>query len=266
MAALSTRWPARRPTRTTTAGVVAVLLVLLATLVVLAGRDDGPPPLTQADVDAAVRVGVEAAREEDAAAPADAAVAWAAVSPSLVSVTATRAGGVSRGAGTVVNADGSVLTARHVVDGASSVALRFADGTTTTARVAESDPATDIAVLAPAALPGVVVPATLGGSAGVGDPVFAVGDPFGLAGSLSAGVVSATGRDVRSEDAALTDLIQFDAAVNPGNSGGPLVDPAGQVVGVVTAVANPTGQAFFVGLGFAVPVATAGGVAGGPQQ
>jgi len=80
-------------------------------------------------------------------------------------------------------------------------------------------------------------------------------------------VVSATARSVRAENGrTLQRLIQFDAAVNPGNSGGPLLDRAGQVIGIVTGLANPSEQAFFVGIGFAVPIATAGGVAGGPQR
>jgi S1-C subfamily serine protease len=101
----------------------------------------------------------------------------------------------------------------------------------------------------------------------VGDTVFAVGNPLGLQASLSAGVVSATGRGIGTERGpTLTGLIQFDAAVNPGNSGGPLLNRAGQVVGIVTALANPARQNFFVGIGFAVPIATAAGGAGGPQQ
>ena len=107
----------------------------------------------------------------------------------------------------------------------------------------------------------------MGGAPQVGDDVFAVGNPLGLQDSLTAGVVSATDRSVRAQDGrTLHDLIQFDAAVNPGNSGGPLLNRDGQVVGIVTGLANPSKQAYFVGIGFAVPIATAGGVAGGPQQ
>jgi S1-C subfamily serine protease len=90
---------------------------------------------------------------------------------------------------------------------------------------------------------------------------------LGLNGSLSAGVVSAVDRKVRvNSSQTLEGLIQFDAAVNPGNSGGPLLNKAGQVVGIVTGLANPSEQSFFVGIGFAVPIATAGGVAGTPPQ
>jgi len=122
-------------------------------------------------------------------------------------------------------------------------------------------------VLKPAQLPGIVVPAVLGGGVQIGDDVYATGHPFGFADSLSAGVVSGLDRTVPiAEGQTLKGLIQFDAAVNPGNSGGPLLNRAGQVVGIVTALANPADEKFFVGLGFAVPIATAGGAAGAPQQ
>jgi len=116
-------------------------------------------------------------------------------------------------------------------------------------------------------LPGVVVPAVMGGGVQVGDAVFAVGNPLGLIDTLTAGVVSATGRSIRTPDGrTLAGLIQFDAAVNPGNSGGPLLNRDGQVIGIVTGLANPSQQPYFVGIGFAVPIATAGGAAGGPAQ
>jgi S1-C subfamily serine protease len=101
----------------------------------------------------------------------------------------------------------------------------------------------------------------------VGDDVYAVGHPLGLVDSLTAGVVSGVNRSIPVPGGVtLSGLIQFDAAVNPGNSGGPLLNRAGQVVGIVTALANPSDQGFFIGIGFAVPIATAGGAAGAPQQ
>ena len=112
------------------------------------------------------------------------------------------------------------------------------------------------------------MPATLAGSAGlnVGDEVVAVGNPFGISNSLSAGVVSGLGREYRSPASrrAAQNLIQFDAAVNPGNSGGPLVNRDGEVVGIVTALLNPTDQDVFIGIGFAVPIETAAGALGSP--
>ena len=103
--------------------------------------------------------------------------------------------------------------------------------------------------------------------ANVGDAVFPVGNPLGLPGSLTAGVVSALDRSIGTgAGRSLKGLIQFDAAVNPGNSGGPLLDRDGHVVGIVTALANPSRQPFFVGIGFAVPIAAAGGAAGAPLK
>ena len=167
----------------------------------------------------------------------------------------------------VVNADGVVLTALHVVDGATQIRVEFADGTAAAAQLVAAQADIDIAVLAVDRLPEVVVPAVLAGPPAIGDAVFAVGNPLGLQRSLTAGVVSAERRIVATDGGPiLNGLIQFDAAVNPGNSGGPLLNRAGQVVGIVTALANPARQNFFVGIGFAVPISTAAGGAGGPQQ
>jgi S1-C subfamily serine protease len=105
----------------------------------------------------------------------------------------------------------------------------------------------------------------LAGGGQVGDEVYAVGHPLGLVGSMSGGIISGLGRSVPLDDElTLQGLIQFDAAVNPGNSGGPLLNRNGQVIGIVTALANPTDQNFFVGIGFAVPIETAGAGANGP--
>ena len=182
--------------------------------------------------------------------------------------------GATLGSGVVINERGSVLTALHVITGGSAgakvaarIVVRFADGTRSFAHLARRRPASDIAVLAVDRLPSVVGPAVIGGAAGIGDPVFPVGNPLGLEDSVSAGVVSGLNRSIRTEGGAkLSGLIQFDAAVNPGNSGGPLLDREGDVVGIVTGLANPTRQPYFVGIGFAVPIATAGGAAGGPAR
>ena len=230
----------------------------------------GPPPLTPADVDKAVQRGLQHAQEQQRNAPPDATVADHTITPSLVIVTAQRTdpGNIDTrlGSGVVINAAGAVLTALHVVEGASRIQLAFADGTTAGATVLVTKPESDIAVLAPDQLPDLVVPAVMAGPPPVGDAVYAVGNPLGLTHSLTAGVVSATDRSIPTGRGQLSGLIQFDAAVNPGNSGGPLLNRAGQVVGIVTALANPANQDFFVGIGFAVPIATAGGAAGGPQQ
>jgi S1-C subfamily serine protease len=255
--------------RALVAGAAALVVLVAAALWFL--LPSGPAPLTQADVDQAVQRGIEQAQRAEESTPPAAALAFEAIAPSLVTVTAQFPGAAPSdgglGTGVVVNGDGSVITALHVVEGALQVQVAFADGTTAGARVVAAQPADDIAVLGVDRLPEVVVPAVLAGPPAVGETVFAVGNPLGLTASLSAGVVSGRERAITSDrGTALDGLIQFDAAVNPGSSGGPLLNAAGQVVGIVTALANPAREDFFVGIGFAVPIATAGGAAGGPQQ
>jgi S1-C subfamily serine protease len=252
--------------------VAALVVCALVAFAFWRFSDGGPPPITQSDVDRSVQGGIARAQQQQRNTPPEAATAYRTILPSLVTITTDEPapggrGEEALGAGVVISADGSVLTALHVVQGGGRIHVRFADGTEATARVARSQAASDIAILAVDKLPQIVVPAVLGGGAQVGDEVFPVGNPLGLEDSLSAGVVSALGRTVRAEDGrVLRGLIQFDAAVNPGNSGGPLLNRSGQVIGVVTGLANPSKQAYFVGIGFAVPIATAGGVAGAPRQ
>jgi len=125
----------------------------------------------------------------------------------------------------------------------------------------------DVAVLQPEQLPELLVPAVMGNpnAMQVGDEAYAVGNPFGLYGSMSAGVISGLDRSFQTKesDNQIEGLIQIDAAVNPGNSGGPLLNREGQVVGIVIGILNPTDEEFFVGIGFAVPINMAGGAAGG---
>jgi S1-C subfamily serine protease len=176
--------------------------------------------------------------------------------------------GTAIGSGVVVDDQGDIMTALHVVDGASSIRVTFIDGSTAVAVVSQRHPELDLAVLQAAALPTAAQPATLGnpGAIRVGSEVFAVGSPFGLADSMSAGVVSALNRSFTAPSGQkLTGLFQIDAAVNPGNSGGPLVNRDGQVVGIVDALVNPTKEDVFVGVGLAVPIDVAGGAAGLPQ-
>jgi S1-C subfamily serine protease len=242
-----------------------------------------------------VTTAVDKAMKKAAAAPSTASLVYQTISPSLVVITTEDAPSVDAGpsdttspadplvpngptetipgqknglgTGVIINEQGAILTANHVVSAATSIRVIFADGTRGNARIVSQDPTKDIAVLAADATPEVLVPAVMGGGVNVGDEVFAVGHPLGLINSLSAGVVSGLGRSIPVDDSTkLEDLIQFDAAVNPGNSGGPLLNRGGQVVGIVTALANPSEQNFFVGIGFAVPIATAGGAAGGPSQ
>jgi S1-C subfamily serine protease len=260
------RWWARR--RWLVVLVAGVLLAAILAVVRWPGDGSGPAPITQADVNRAVQAGVAKAQQDQRDAAPDAVAAAHQIVPSLVTVSAQIGGGGSEvGAGVIINARGAVLTALHVVSGGGKIQVRFADGTPGRARIQTRQPGHDIAVLEVDRLPTVVVPAVMGGDVRVGDVVFAVGHPLGLQGSFSAGVVSALGRPIRPESGpVLKGLIQFDAAVNPGNSGGPLLDRDGHVVGVVTGLANPSKQPYFIGIGFAVPIAAAGAAAGGPQK
>ena len=246
-------------------GVVALLLVLV--LWRTFRTDD--QQLAAVDVEEAVAQALASAT----AAPVISAQVYQVILPSLVIVQTDivgEEGGFGIGTGVVVNSDAEVLTALHIIEGATEVELAFVDGTRTSATVANVEPDSDIAVLTPAVMPDLVVPATIGSSSAmrVGDEVFAVGNPLGLVASLSAGVVSGLDREFRpsSREEPLRGLIQFDAAVNPGNSGGPLLNRRGQVVGIVTGLINPTGDDFFVGIGFAVPIDVAIGGAGGPAR
>lgn len=211
-------------------------------------------------------------------APARSSLVFRAILPSLVYIKtegggARGASGTGVGSGVIVNEDGSILTANHVVDGARTITVTFADGTEATAEVVEAQPEQDLAVLQADGAPGVIVPAVLGGGGRIGDEAYAVGNPLGLVASFSAGVISGLDRTIplppnpaRPSIRSLSGLIQFDAAVNPGSSGGPLLNRNGQVIGIVTALANPGNQDSFTGIGFAVPLGAAGGGRGGPPR
>ncbi len=205
-------------------------------------------------------------------APPDSTLVYQAILPSLVFIQIERESTTEDerfglGTGVVVNENGDILTALHVVEDASEIQVVFADGTEAAAQIISAEPENDIAVLQPNQPPELIVPAILGSSGAmrVGDEAFAVGNPLGLTASMSAGVISGFNRSIPIEnsDQRLEGLIQFDTAVNPGNSGGPLLNRRGQVIGIVTALANPAEQNFFVGIGFAVPIGTAASAAGG---
>ena len=244
----------RRPALVGGGVLVAVLVLAVGLLALRAGRGDGTP----------------AAAATPAATPSPSPSVgvpdiYRRVGPS-VAVVRTAAG--SLGTGVVVAEDGTVLTANHVVADRSAVSIVFADGTRSAARVASTDRTHDIATLTPATLPQPVVPATLGGAAEVGGAVVAIGNPLGLTYSVSSGVVSATGRTATTNGGKFTGLIQFDASVNPGSSGGPLLDAEGDVIGIVLSIADPGGDDAFAGIAFAVPIGTAlgGGPGGGGPQ
>jgi putative serine protease PepD len=193
------------------------------------------------------------------------------VAPSVVIVEALDKGGktTATGTGVVASAQGVILTALHVVKGAGGVRVTFADGTQSAAAVSAADEEIDIAMLAAATLPQILVPAVLGGGLAVGDGVVAVGNQLGMVRSATTGVVSGLDRSAAGmEGPRLNGLIQFDAAVNPGSSGGPLVNLRGETVGIVVALANPTSAGTFIGIGFAVPIGAAAAAGGGdgPQQ
>ena len=170
------------------------------------------------------------------------------------------------GTGVVIVDKGVILTNLHVVLGAEKIKVRFFDGMEAEATVIGVRPEHDLAVLQAKAIPDDLVAATLRSTADlqVGDQVVAVGFPFGIGPSASAGVVSGLKREYHSPEGKriLTNLIQFDAAANPGNSGGPLVTADGEVVGIVTGILNPTSQRVFIGIGFAVPIENAAAAVG----
>ena len=227
-------------------------------------------PLTRGDV----RDAIESALASQTPPPAPGEGAYALIRPSLVLIESEGADPDVRtddgqGTGVVITDAAEILTALHVVRDAETITVRFADGTRAHATIASADEENDIAVLQPDNGPTVIVPAVLGNPAGleIGSETFAVGNPFGLYGSLSNGVVSGLERSFRDPETGIvhTGLIQIDAAVNPGNSGGPLLDRDGRVVGIVTALINPTEQHVFIGIGLAVPIDVAGGAAGLPN-
>jgi serine protease DegQ len=172
------------------------------------------------------------------------------------------------GTGVVIVDSGLILTSLHVVAGAERIGVVFFDGLESDAFLVSAQPENDLAVLQATKLPDDLFPATLKSTQDlrVGDQVIAVGFPFAIGPSASVGAVSGLRRSFFSPEGKreLSNLIQFDAAANPGNSGGPLITTDGAVVGIVAAILNPVGQRFFVGLGFAVPIENAAAAVGMP--
>jgi len=240
------RRPAARGSRRLLAAGIAVATALVAVIAVLAFR------LGSATSAAS---GPAATPRPTATATADPTVSaiFHRVGPSVVVVRA----GDALGTGVIVANDGTILTANHVIAGAKDINVTFADGTKSRAVVVSSDPRHDIAALTPSALPGVIVPATLGGAADVGARVVAIGNPLGLAYSVSSGVISGLDRTADTNDGNYSGLIQFDASVNPGSSGGPLLNARGLVIGIVVSIVNPAHEDAFAGIGFAVPIGAA---------
>lgn len=249
--------------------VAAIAIVAVGIYVAI--RDSSPPPLDRAQVGTIASDVVEKAIEDLQSQPATSAAVYQQILPSLVRIEAddpSRKGeGGDVGAGVIVNRSGAILTALHVVDGAKRVRVSFVDGTRSTAAIISTDRENDIAVLMPQRGPETIVPAVLGGGGQVGDEAYAIGHPLGYVGSLTSGVISGFDRSIKGKNGKpVHGLIQFDAAVNPGNSGGPLLNRGGQVIGIVTALANPSRDGYFIGIGFAVPIGTAGGAANAPPK
>ncbi|MDQ8021793.1 MAG: trypsin-like peptidase domain-containing protein [Moraxellaceae bacterium] len=275
-------------------GMAAVLIALEVDRRYISGS---PREITQRDIDQAVRTSLE-----KKPLPSQATKAAMAIGPSIVRVLGhgmpdgeevkskaakppltdpKKDGNKARpkaeseveentaiGTGVVITERGDILTNLHVVAGSRRITLTFADGTEAGAYVVAMEPEHDLAVLRATKLPDDLQPATLRstGDLAPGDEVIAVGFPFGFGPSVSSGVVSGLKREFRSPkgEKLLTNLIQFDAAANPGNSGGPLVTMEGEVVGIVTAIVNPSGARVFAGVGFAVPIENAAGAIGVP--
>jgi len=257
--------PDRRWRGWVAAGAAVLVLVLTAVVAFRLGAGGAP------------RAQVTASPKASPTRPPTSSEIYAALAPSVVSILYLGAGTTPErlGTGVIASNTGIVLTAYHVVQGGGSIQLVFADGTKSAATLVGADPSIDIAALAAETLPNVVVPAVLGNSGrlAIGDTVLAVGNQLGLISSATTGVVSGLNRESTTDSGAhITGLIQFDAAVNHGSSGGPLVNAKGETIGIIIALANPTEAGTFIGIGFAVPIGAALGAgrgsAGppGPQQ
>ncbi len=265
---------------------------LVVAIGALTTQSFGParPALTQKDIDASVRRSLE-----NEPLPSAYAKAYTTIAPSIVLVegdsdvddspspapgkgkkkttpdtepSEDKKNASATGSGVVIIDNGTILTNLHVVAGSRRLKVTFADGSESEAAIIGVQPENDLAVLRARVIPDDLVAATMRSTGDLqpGDEVIAVGFPFGIGPSVSGGVVSGLKREFRSPQGArkLTNLIQFDAAANPGNSGGPLVTMDGSVVGVVTAILNPSEARTFIGIGFAVPIENAAAAAGMP--
>ena len=265
---------AARHERRLWAATVLLLLVLFG--VWQARLAKLPAALSIEQIDAALRKSLT-----DEPLPSPATQAFEAIIPSVVRVVGLMTEGddgsdkegnaaMERGVGSgvVIIDNGTILTNLHVINGAKRVKVTFSDGLESDAVVLSTQPENDLAVLRAKRIPDDLAAATLRSTTDLapGDQVIAVGFPFGIGPSVSAGIVSGLKREFRSPEGQqmLTNLIQFDAAANPGNSGGPLVTMDGEVVGIVTAILNPSHQRVFIGIGFAVPIENAAAAVGMP--
>ena len=254
----------------------SVALLVIGALLFNGGFGPREPALTMKQIDAAMRQSLD-----EKPLPSPATKAYDAVIGSVVRVVGLmtegddgsddKANGSAErgvGSGVVIIDNGTILTNLHVISGARRIKVTFMDGTESEAVLVSTQPQNDLAVLRAKTIPDDLEAATMRSTANLspGDGVVAVGFPFGIGPSVSSGVVSGLKREFRSPEGRqmLSNLIQFDAAANPGNSGGPLVTMDGEVVGIVTAILNPSRQRVFIGIGFAVPIESAAAAAGMP--
>jgi S1-C subfamily serine protease len=253
--------------------VSSLLTGMLGAAIILGGYHlwlgKGAQQFTQEDIDAAVEHTLT-----ETVLPAPGVKAYETVLPSVVRIESFVTDPKTReekqhgvGTGVVIVNDGTILTNLHVVQGAERIKITFMDGHETVGIFQGARPEHDLAVVRAKVIPDDLFAATMASTAKLkpGDHVFAVGFPFGIGPSISGGVVSGLKREFKSPEGgnSLSNLIQFDAAANPGNSGGPLVTAEGEVVGIVTAILNPNeDQRTFIGIGFAVPIENAASAAG----
>jgi putative serine protease PepD len=234
----------------------ALSVAIVATVLVASGAFDRTTASATATATPAA-----AASSSSAAVPTDVSDIYRRVSPGVVYIASTTAQGQASGSGWVYDADGTIVTNDHVVEGARTVSVRFTEnGDPIDAEVVGTDPSSDIAVLKidPSEVEGGVKPLQLADSKQLepGQPAIAIGSPFGLQGTVTSGIVSALGREIRAPNGfTISGVVQTDAAINPGNSGGPLLDDAGRVIGINSQIAT-NGTDANSGVGFAVPIDT----------
>ncbi|TDE91709.1 PDZ domain-containing protein [Occultella glacieicola] len=257
--------PARTAKRPRTWLAVTAAAVLAAGLAsggtaALLQNGSGPGTLTQADAPVTVPVSADGSPDWEAVA--------AQVRPSVVAITFSSSAGSGAGSGVIIDSAGLILTNNHVVADAQSLTVTLSDGRLYEARIVGTDPTTDLAVIELTDPPSDLEAATLGTSddLAVGESVMAVGNPLGLDSTVTTGIISALDRPVsasggQAQDTVVTNAIQIDAAVNPGNSGGPLFDESGRVIGITSSIATLSQSSGSIGLGFAIPVDLATNVA-----
>lgn len=248
----------RKPRTFLTAVTAAVLAAALAS---------GGTAWALRDDDGGATASSDLTQVQGVSAQADGTADWetvaATVSPSVVAIDVQVAQGEAAGSGVILDSAGHILTNNHVVDGAQQVQVMLSDGRIYDATVVGTDATTDLAVIQITDPPSDLAPATLGTSddLAVGESVMAVGNPLGLDNTVTTGIISALDRPVTassetSSSATVTNAIQIDAAVNPGNSGGPLFDSQGLVIGITSSIATLSGgsESGSIGLGFAIPI------------